>query len=108
MTRFTSYLALPLLFLVVGCATPPRTLTAEERQTAHQTLLNVETALIVLKAAGKINEEDFNLAISQVNHLRQEVENAAVKPIDWAFVLQQITNLAVQWVIPPAPENPDA
>lgn len=86
--------------LVSACYSAPRLTTEEERAFARQTVVNVETALIVLHATGKIEPQEFALAMEQLGTIREEIEQSATVAIGWSEITQKLANLALQWVAP--------
>lgn len=89
------------LLLVAGCVTPPRVTTEQERALARTTLNLAETAIAAARISGKIDQDDYDRAISQLGDLRQLVEDSAAVPLDWSDVVHRVSNFALAWV-PPA------
>ena len=89
---------LPVLLLLAACEAL-RTTTVDERAIAEQTLVTVGTALLAAKAADKISDEDFTLAMAQLAELRADVAASAETPVSWPVVYQRILNFGLQWAM---------
>lgn len=89
---------LPLL-LLAACPTVPRVSTIGERATVEAILVNIETALVVLRAVDELSAADLKLALEQVADLREAVALSETQPVSWAVLTQRATNIALQWMV---------
>ena len=104
MHRRNKLLALLFLFaaaLLVSCASPPRTSTPAERDTATFALTQADAAIVVLQGLGRVTPEAAQLAHQQVATLRAEVAASETTPVNWLDLLSRIEVFALQWVLPP-------
>lgn len=89
-----------------ACATTLRTSTAEERAAVNRTILVTQEALIWLQAAGKLDDEQYALAVEQLAEVRQMVADSAERPVDWGEVMLRVSAMAARWFIPVPQETP--
>lgn len=87
------------LLLFAACMSPPRTTTSEERAWATVLLNKVVTAVTLLQATGGVEDEHAQLALSQVDELRDRVTLSATHPVIWPEVVDTVTTMALQWGI---------
>lgn len=93
--RYTALLPI----LLCACATGPRVITVEERDTAQGLLSAIDTAITAAAIAGKIPAEDAQLAHAQVAALRSKVDAATATPVYWTDLLNDVLLMASAWAV---------
>lgn len=95
----TKLLTLAVLALA-SCQMQQRTTTSNERAWANLAINKVVLGITALQAAGTIDPEDAQLALAQLNDLRELVDSSATHEVTWVEVVDRVLTIAAQWAIP--------
>ena len=96
-THFHRALLCACLFLC-GCASAPRTTTAEERGRALETVALVEATVTAAHLLHKISPEDYAKASASIEAVRAAVIESETTPVSSESVALLVLNLAAQWL----------